>query len=234
MLQDNLIYVVLIAIVGLAALTVNFIITTREQQENARQKRLTWLQSQSEHLFKAIAVLREAGCKPEIVSKLNEHAVSLLDEISLLAPESELLEATTRLQRNADSARPNTEVFANDKALKRAQIYINFAGKLVVQLARGGKLTPILARSYQQELYSLRIRVVVEAHINQGTRFEAAGETMTALSHYKHAKALLVRASLPRQSKAIAMDRLQKLISNIQPQRPKSRGTLADSIDRLL
>ncbi|MFW1676279.1 hypothetical protein ACFVYJ_00655 [Pontibacter sp. JAM-7] len=234
MLQDNLIYVVLIAIVGLAALTVNFIITTREEQEAARQKRLSWLQGQSEHLFHAIAILREANCKPEIVTKLNEHAVSLLDEISLLAPDSELLEATTRLQRNADSARPNPAVFANDKALKRAQIYINFAGKLVVQLARGGKLTPILARSYQQELYSLRINVVVEAHINQGTRFEGTGEIMTALSHFKHAKALLVRASLPRQRKTAMMERVQQLISNIQPQRPKSRGTLADTIDRIL
>lgn len=234
MLNDNLLYVVLIAVVGLIALTVNFIITTREQQEDAKEKRLTWIQGQAEHILQALAVLREADCKPEIIHKINEHATSLLEEVALLAPDSELFHNLSQQKDNADKAYANPSAFDSDKSLKRAQIYINFAEKLVLQLARGNKITLTLARSYQQELYWLRITVVADAHVTQGDNFREADELMTAVSHYRHAKALLVRANIPQHNKKERLDKVEALIEGIQPRRPKSQGTLSESMDRLL
>ncbi|WP_286237731.1 DNA topoisomerase I [Neptuniibacter halophilus] len=234
MLNDNLFYVVLIAVVGLIALTVNFVITTREQQEEAKDKRLTWLKGQAEHILQAIAVLREADCKAEIVHKINEHATSLLEEVAMLAPDSELFNSLSQQKDTADKAYPDPEVFDSDKALKRAQIYINFAEKLVIQLARGGKITLTLARSYQQELYWLRITIVADAHISQGERFQNSDDLMTALSHYRHAKALLVRANIPHHNKKPRLDKIEALIQAIEPKRARSQGTLSDSMDRLL
>jgi len=234
MLHDNILLVVLIAIVGLVAITVNFVITTREQQEEAKEKRLTWLKGQAEHILQAIAVLREADCKPEIVQKINEHAISLLEEVAILAPDSELYEALTQQKDTADKAFPSPDAFDSDRSLKRAQIYINFAEKLVLQLARGGRITRTLARSYQQELYWLRITVVADAHIMQGERFKKSDDLMTALSHYRHAKALLVRANIPVQNKKSRMDTVEELIESIQPKKPRPQGSLAESLDRLL
>lgn len=234
MLNDNLLYVILIAVVGLVAITVNFVITTREQQEEAKEKRLKWLQGQSEHILQAVAVLREADCKSEIVQKINEHAISLIEEIGMLAPESDLFQQVTQQKDLADKAYAAPGAFDSDRSLKRGQIYINFAEKLVIQLARGGKLTPTLARSYQQELYWLRITVVADAHMHQGNSFLEAADNMTALSHYKHAKALLVKATIPHHKKKERLDKVQQLIDSIQPKRERSLGTLSDSMDRLL
>lgn len=234
MLNDNIFYVAIIAVVGLIALTVNFVITTREQQEEAKDKRLTWLKGQAEHILQALAVLREADCKPEIIHKINEHATSLLEEVALLAPDSELFQNLSQQKDTADKAYADPSAFDSDRSLKRAQIYINFAEKLVLQLARGNKITLTLARSYQQELYWLRITVVADAHVSQGDRFKQAEDLMTAVSHYRHAKALLVRANIPHHNKKERLDKVEALIESIQPRRPKSQGTLADSMDRLL
>lgn len=234
MLNDNLLYIILIAVVALFAITVNYVISTREQQEDAKEKRLTWLKGQAEHILQAIAVLREADCKPEIVHKINEHATSLLEEVAMLAPESELFNTLSQQKDVADKAYASADAFDNDRALKRAQIYINFSEKLVLQLARGRKITTTLARSYQQELFWLRIRVVADAHVSQGDSFKSADDDMTALSHYRHSKALLLRANIPNHMKKARLDKVQALIDQIQPKRTKSKGTLADSMDRLL
>jgi polyhydroxyalkanoate synthesis regulator phasin len=233
-LNDNILYVVLIAVVGLIALTVNFIITTREQQEEAKEKRLTWLKGQAEHILQAVAVLREANCKPDIINKINEHATSLLEEVAMLAPDSELFHSLSKQKDTADQAYASADVFDSDKSLKRAQIYINFAEKLVLQLAKGGKITLTLARSYQQELYWLRITVVADAHIAQGEKFLGSEDSMTAVSHFRHAKALLVRANIPHHNKKSRLDIVNAQIEKIQPKRQKSKGTLADSMDRFL
>ena len=233
-MNDNILYVVLIAVVGLIALTVNFIITTREQQEDAKEKRLTWLKGQAEHILQAIAVLREANCKPDIINKINEHATSLLEEVAMLAPDSELFHSLSKQKDTADQAYASADVFDSDKSLKRAQIYINFAEKLVLQLAKGGKITLTLARSYQQELYWLRITVVADAHIAQGEKYLGSEDPMTAVSHFRHAKALLVRANIPHHNKKSRLDMVNAQIEKIQPKRQKSKGTLADSMDRFL
>lgn len=233
-MNDNLLYIVLIAVVALIAITVNYVITTREQQEDAKDKRLTWLKGQAEHILQAIAVLREANCKPEIIQKINEHATSLLEEVAMLAPDSELFHALSKQKDTADQAYSSPDVFASDRALKRAQIYINFAEKLVLQLAKGGKITLTLARSYQQELYWLRITIVADAHVAQGEKFLESDDSMTAVSHFRHAKALLVRANIPHHNKKSRLDKVNKYIETIQPRKPRSQGTLADSMDRLL
>lgn len=234
MFNDNLIYVVLIAIVGLVALTVNFIIATREQQRIDKEKRLIWLKGQAEHILQALAVLREADCKTEIIQKIDEHATSLVEEVAMLAPESELFTSLSRLKDISDSAVPSPDAFSNDKALKRAQIYINFSERLVIQLARGKKITLTLARSYQLALYWLRITMVVDAHITQGKRFQSIEDKMTALSHFRHAKALLVRADIPAHTKQPRIDTLDELIGAIQPKRAKTNSSLSSSLERLL
>lgn len=219
---------------ALIAITVNYVITTREQQEEAKDKRLTWLKGQAEHILQAIAVLREADCKQEIIQKINEHATSLLEEVAMLAPESELFHSLSKQKDTADQAYATPGVFASDRSLKRAQIYINFSEKLVLQLAKGGKITLTLARSYQQELYWLRITIVADAHVAQGEKFLGSEDTMTAVSHFRHAKALLVRANIPHHNKKSRLDKVNEYIEKIQPRKPRSQGTLAESMDRFL
>ena len=234
MLNDNILLVILIAVVGLVAITVNFVITTREQQEEAKEKRLTWIKGQAEHIFQALSVLREANCKIEIIQKIDEHATILLEEVALLAPDSELFKSLAEQKDSADRAAPSADSFDSDRSLKRAQIYINFSEKLVLQLAKGGKITLILAKSYQQELYWLRITVVADAHLVQGNKFKANSDLMTAVSHYRHAKALLVKANIPMQKKKPLLEQVDALIEEIQPKKPRSHGSLAESLDRLL
>jgi hypothetical protein len=234
MLSDNLLYVVLIALVGCAALAVNYVITHREAQTKFRNERLKWLRQQAEHTLNALAVLKEVGCPADIVDKLNQHALSLIEEISALAPESDLMAEIARSKENTDRVQKRQSGLESDRAVRRAQIYLNFAEKLLVEMGRKGRLTPQLAQSYQQELYWLNVSMVTEAHITQAERLLKSGEKHAALAHYKHAKALLVRSTVPQHQKKPLQERLQAEIDRLQPRPDYGAGALADSIDDYL
>lgn len=234
MLSDNLMYVVLIALVGLAALAANYVITTREAQNKFRNERLKWLKQQSEHTLNALAILKEVGCREDIVDKLNQHAMSLIEEISALAPDSDLMAEIARSKESTDRVKRRPGGLESDRAVRRAQIYLNFAEKLLIEMGRKGRLTPQLAKTYQQELYWLNVSMVTEAHITQAERMIAGGEKHGALAHYKHAKAVLVRATVSQQQKQPMMQKLQNEIDKLQPKRDYGGGALADSIDSYL
>lgn|SRR5690554_4117612 len=231
---DNLYLLILIAGVGILALAINHVLTSREQQAQARRERLNWLQTQAEHTLHALAILREAGCRQDIVDKLNQHAMALIEEISLLAPDSELMNEISQLKESSDRSRPDKSGFNSDRAIKRAQIYINFAEKLILQMAKGGKMTAQLARTYQAELYWLNVSLVVDAHRQQATRLLESGDKPAALSHLKHAKAVLVRATVPQPQKQPYLDSLQAEIDSIQPRRNRDSSALAESLDEYL
>ncbi len=234
MLSDNLLYVVLIALVGLAALAANYFITTREANHKFRADRLKWLKQQSEHTLSALAVLKEVGCRADIIDKLNQHAMSLIEEINALAPDSDLMTEIARSKESTDRVQKRQGGLESDRAVRRAQIYLNFAEKLLLEMGKKGRLTPQLAQAYQQELYWLNVSMVTEAHINQAERMQKNGERHGALAHYKHAKAVLVRATVPQQQKQALQLRLQQEIDKLQPKRDYGAGALADSLDDYL
>lgn len=234
MLSDNLLYVVLIALVGCAALAVNYVITYREEQNKARHERLKWLRQQAEHTLNALAVLKEVGCHADIIDKLNQHALSLIEEINALAPDSDLMSEIARSKESTDRVKQRQHGLESDRAVRRAQIYLNFAEKLLLEMGRKGHLTPQLATSYQQELYWLNVSMVTQAHITQAERLLKNGEKHAALAHYKHAKAVLVRAMVPQAKKQPVQDRLQAEIDKLQPRRDYGAGALAESIDDYL
>ncbi|MBE9396185.1 DNA topoisomerase I [Pontibacterium sp. N1Y112] len=234
MLQDNLLYVILICVVGIVAITVNYLISTREQQAEAKEHRLNWLRQQSETVFTSLKVLREIDCNPEIIDKLNVHAMAMYDEIAMLAPDSDLLASMTQLKEDADQSLPANQILDSDRALKRVQIYINFVEKLVLQMAYAGKISPALAKSYRRDLHLLKVTVVADAHLTQGNNLLLQGDKNTALSHYKHAKAILLKGAISHQDRQARLEKVNHEIEKIQPKRNHGRGTLADSIDKLM
>ncbi|MBR9828572.1 MAG: DNA topoisomerase I [Oceanospirillales bacterium] len=234
MLGDNLYLVIMIAGVGILALVVNYVVTSREQESEARKERLSWLKTQAEHTLNALSVLKESGCRQDIIDKLNQHAMALIEEISLLAPDSELMTQISELKETSDRTKVDKSRFNSDRAVKRAQIYINFAEKLIVQMAKAGKMTGQLARTYQQELYWLNVSLVADAHQHQANRLSEMGDKHTALTHLKHAKAVLVRATAPQRQKQPKLDEIQASIERIQPKRNFGSGALAESLDDYL
>jgi hypothetical protein len=234
MSQDNLIYIVIIALIGAIALGINYFISQREHNTSVKSARLTWLRNQTFYTLDTIATLKAAGCKPEILDKLNQHAMILIEEISTLAPDSDLMTQVNNQKETADRTVPGQGVFSSDKDLKRFQIYINFTEKLLSQMVKKNKLSPQLAKNYGEELYWLNISVVAEAHIHQAHSFLHSDEKLTALSHLKHAKAVIVRAMVSQQKKQPVLDRIQPQIDDIQPRKVSHGGALADSLDNFL
>lgn len=231
MLQDNLIYIVIIALIGSISLGINYYISQREFNTIRRNDRLTWLRKQTFHTLDAIATLKAAGCKPEILERLNQHAMLQIEEISLLAPDSDLMTQVNNQKETADRTAPGQGDFNSDKQLKRFQIYIKFTEKLLGQMLKKGKLSPLLAENYGQELYWLNISIVTDAHIYQAQRLLKQNEKLLALSHLKHAKAVIVRAMVPQQKKQPKLDLIQPQINAIQPRKVTSGGALEDSLD---
>lgn len=234
MLKENLIYIVIIALIGAIALTISYIITRREQKAQAKSDRLTWLRKQAIHILDGITTLKSAGASAGLLEKLNKQAMVYIEEISLLAPDSDLMTQVNNQKEAAERTPAGQGLFRSDKDLKRLQIYIRFTEKLLTEQVKKGKLTGTLAKSYGQELYWLNIRVVAEAHENQALQLIADGDKLTALSHLKHAKAVVVRAMIPQAKKQPILERLQPQIEEIQPRKIIHAGALEESIDDFL
>lgn len=233
-LKENLIYIVIIALIGAIALTISYIITRREQKAQAKSDRLTWLRKQAIHILDGITTLKSAGASAGLLEKLNKQAMVYIEEISLLAPDSDLMTQVNNQKEAAERTPAGQGLFRSDKDLKRLQIYIRFTEKLLTEQVKKGKLTGTLAKSYGQELYWLNIRVVAEAHENQALQLIADGDKLTALSHLKHAKAVVVRAMIPQAKKQPILERLQPQIEEIQPRKIIHAGALEESIDDFL
>ncbi|NVK41312.1 MAG: DNA topoisomerase I [Oceanospirillaceae bacterium] len=231
MLQDNLTYIILIAVVGLAALLTSHVISSREKDASARAERLKWLLQQSEHCFNALMIMRAAGCKSEIVERVDAHAQTLLDEMEVLAPGSDALSSARTLKASADRATASSVPMNSDRAIKRASIYIRFASRLLEEMAKADKLSSQLAASYAQELHWLNVSIVATAHLAQGQKSLSAEDRPAALSHLKHAKAVLTRAMVPQQLKQDRLQQIQSLLDSLEPRQPRPRGTLADDLD---
>ncbi len=213
MYNDNLIYVVILVAVLLGAVGINALIQFREEMNQRRMERIKWLGQQSTHTLNALAVLKQTGCRAEIIDKVDQHAMSLIEEMVVLSPKLNL-QVPNASEVNIP---PEAEPLNSDRAIKRAQIYITFAEKLMIEMARGGRLTMQLAQSYKQELYSLSITVIADGHIHQAKDLEAANQPLAALSHLKHAKAVLVRAMIPDIQKRARIEVLQREIDRLKP-----------------
>lgn len=233
MLQDNLIYLISLVAIGLAALLVNYYFSAREQRQEYRIKRLRQLRRKSEDALITLALLREANCREDIVEKLGEYVVSMLEEIAQLAPGSDLFEELSAQKESTDRITPSTSNFTNDRALKRAQIHIQHAERLLVEMAQLGKLNIIRAKQFQHELYWLHVCVFADAHIEQGNYFLDQGDKLIAMSHYKHAKAIIARTKVPQRQKQDYMDKLRDLLNAARPSSAAASGNLAASLDQL-
>ncbi|MDO6563471.1 DNA topoisomerase I [Amphritea sp. 1_MG-2023] len=231
MLQDNLIFLFSLIAVGFVALLVNNFFSTREQQHEYRQKRLKELNKKSAEALESLAVLREANCRTEITDALSGFVVSMIEEISALAPESELLQDIGAQKENTDRITAVPGGFNNDRALKKAQIHIQHAEKMCIEMAQLNKLSVARAKQFQHDLYWLHVCVFADAHINQGNDYLARGDKLVAMSHYKHAKAMVARANVPQKQKQDYIEKIRDLLNRARPSSAMATGNLAASID---
>ena len=196
MLIENIVYIIAIVCIGVLAISLNYFITNREQDTSDRQERLSWLNEQASRTLEAMKSLKEAGCKPEIIEELNQHVTLQIEEISTLAPDSEIMTQINQKKEVTDSTFVSTTHLNNDRELKRIQIYITYTERLVKQMVKNRSISTKLGKSYLTELYWLNIRNVVDAHRTQADRVLENNDNLTALSHLNHAKAIIVRAQI--------------------------------------
>lgn len=220
MLIENIGYIIAIVCVGVIAIAANYYITNRELDTHNRQERLTWLNEQATRTLEAIKALKEAGCKPEIVEKLNQHVTIQIEEISTLAPDSEIMSQINQKKEITNSTQASTHHLNNDRELKRIQIYITYTEKLIKQMVKVRTINMKLGKSYMSELYWLNIRNVVDAHRTQADRVMDNKDILTAISHLKHAKAILFRAQVSQSTKQERLDSIQAKLNELEPQRP--------------
>ncbi len=220
MLIENIGYIIAIVCVGVIAIAVNYYITNREVDTKNRQERLTWLNEQATRTLEAIKALKEAGCKPEIVEKLNQHVTIQIEEISTLAPDSEIMSQINQTKEITNNTSASVTHLNNDRELKRIQIYITYTEKLIKQMVKHRTINMKLGKSYMSELYWLNIRNVVDAHRTQAQRVMENKDILTAISHLKHAKAILFRAQVPQSTKQERLDDIQAKLIELEPQRP--------------
>ncbi|MFT5707981.1 MAG: hypothetical protein ACI9ES_002283 [Oceanospirillaceae bacterium] len=217
MLIENIAYIVAIIFVGVLAISLNYYITNRELDTTNRQERLTWLNEQAIRTLEAIKSLKTAGCKPEIIEKLNQHVTLQIEEISTLAPDSEIMNQINQKKEITNNTLASTSHLNNDRELKRIQIYITYTERLVKQMVKKNTINTKLGKSYMSELYWLNIRNVVDAHRTQADRVLENNDTLTALSHLKHAKAIIFRAQVSQAMKQERLDDIQMKIVKLEP-----------------
>ena len=234
MLQDNLILLFSLIAIGLIALLVNYFISSREQRQEYKVKRLKELRQRSEEILTTLALLREVNCRHDITDALSSYVVGMIEEISQLAPGSDMLEEISAKKESADRASHLPGNFTNDLALKKVQIHIKFAEKLLIQMTKQGKLNIARAKQFQQDLYWLHVCVFADAHIEQGNYHLGRDDKLQAMSHYKHAKAIIARTNVPQKQKQDYIDKIRELLNKARPSSAMAAGNLAASLDQLV
>jgi acyl-CoA synthetase (AMP-forming)/AMP-acid ligase II len=219
MLIENIAYIIGIICLGVLAISLNYYITNRELDATNREERLTWLNEQATRTLEAMKALKEAGCKPEIIEKLNQHVTLQIEEISTLAPDSDNMTQINKKKQVTDGTTASINHLNNDRELKRIQIYITYTEKLIRQMVKQQGINTKLGKSYLSELYWLNIRNVVDAHLSQAERVTENKDNLTALSHLKHAKAIIFRAQVAPSLKQERLDEIQLKINSLEPKK---------------
>ncbi len=230
---ENIVYLIVIICVGVLAISLNYFITNREQDTSDRQERLTWLNEQATRTLEAMKALKEANCKPEIIEKLNQHVTLQIEEISTLAPDSDIMTQINQKKEITDGTIASENHLSNDRELKRIQIYITYTERLVKQMVKNRSINMKLGKSYMSELYWLNIRNVVDAHRTQAERVTESSDNLTALSHLKHAKAIMFRAQVSQALKQDRLDDIQQKIEKLEPKKTKPEYTDEDEDEEL-
>ncbi len=233
MLQDNLIFLFSLIVIGFVALLINNFFSNKEQQQEYRSKRLKELNQKTGEVLETLVILKEANCRSEISDALSGYVVSMIEEIATLAPDSDLLQDISTQKEITDRVNPVPGGFNNDRALKKAQIHIHHAEKICIEMAQLGKLSISRAKQFQHDLYWLHVCVFVDAHINQGNFYLERNDKLIAMSHYKHAKAMVARANVPQKQKQAYIDKVRDLLNQARPSSAMATGNLAASLDQL-
>jgi len=231
LLIENIGYIIAIICVGVFAISLNYFLTNREQDISNREERLIWLNEQATRTIEAMKALKEASCKPEIIEKLNQHVTLQIEEISTLAPDSDIMNQINKKKEITDNTAPSDIHLHNDRELKRIQIYITYTERLVKQMVKTRNINMKLGKSYMSELYWLNIRNVVDAHRTQAKRVMGSADNLTALSHLKHAKAILFRAHVSQSLKQERLDDIQRMVLEIEPLKEKHNDSLDEELD---
>lgn len=231
LLIENIGYIIAIICVGVFAISLNYFLTNREQDINNKEERLIWLNEQATRTIEAMKALKEASCKPEIIEKLNQHVTLQIEEISTLAPDSDIMYQINKKKEVTDSTTPTDIHLHNDRELKRIQIYITYTERLVKQMVKTRNINMKLGKSYMSELYWLNIRNVVDAHTTQAKRVMSSADSLTALSHLKHAKAILFRAHVSQALKQERLDEIQRMVLQIEPLKEKYSDSIDEELD---
>lgn len=231
LLIENIGYIIAIICIGAFAISLNYFLTNREQDISNREERLIWLNEQATRTIEAMKALKEASCKPEIIEKLNQHVTLQIEEISTLAPDSEIMNQINKKKQITDSTTPTDIHLHNDRELKRIQIYITYTERLVKQMVKTRNINMKLGKSYMSELYWLNIRNVVDAHRTQAKRVMGSDDNLTALSHLKHAKAILFRAHVSQSLKQERLDDIQRMVLEIEPLKAKHHDPIDEELD---
>ncbi len=231
MLHDNIIILITIAVVGLLALIGSHIISQREQHAREQAARAKWLGQQAEHGINALGILRACSCKPEIIERIETHVEGLISEMAALTPDNPLLSTLSSQKQNAKRSTAAAATLNSDRAIKRASIFINYARELLTEMVQNNSVSPALAKNYAQELHWLNVSMIATAHLTQGQKSLGTQDKPVALSHLKHAKAVLTRAMVPQQLKQERLTQIQSLLDSLEPRPQRSDGTLADTID---
>ncbi|EPJ51902.1 MAG: hypothetical protein OFPI_15890 [Osedax symbiont Rs2] len=219
MLIEKLVYIIAIVCIGVLAIALNYFITNRERDSSNKHERLNWLNEQATRTLEAMKALKEANCKPEIIDRLNQHVTLQIEEISTLAPDSEIMNRINQKKETTDNTMSSAKHLSNDRELKRIQIYITYTEKLIRQMVRNRSINMKLGKTYMSELYWLNIRNVVDAHRTQADRVMENDDKLTALSHLKHAKAVIFRAQVSQAMKQERLTDIQQKIDKIEPKK---------------
>ncbi|MCJ8297977.1 MAG: hypothetical protein MJK13_03440 [Pseudomonadales bacterium] len=231
MLIENVVYIIAIVCIGVMAIALNYFITNRERDSSNKYERLNWLNEQATRTLEAMKALKESNCKPEIIDRLNQHVTLQIEEISTLAPDSDIMNRINQKKEVTDNTMNSARHLSNDRELKRIQIYITYTERLIRQMVRNRSINMKLGKSYMSELYWLNIRNVVDAHRTQADRVMENDDKLTALSHLKHAKAVIFRAQVSQALKQDRLTDIQKKIDLIEPK--KASYLSADDEDDL-
>ena len=213
---NPLILLTILIVILIAALAINYYFHQREQQILMRQQRSRQLKKEIQQTVDALTALRATSAPAAILERLSEHAARLINQLADINPAAGMVDQL----RSRNDLEPPTPPAMGLHSVQLVQSAIRITLSILRQQQQHGQITPLEVAEFSKELAWLHISSEAEVYTTEGRKLMEHGKLALAISHFKHAKTVVAKASSKEPRRAACLDEIRQLLDEANPFKP--------------
>lgn len=211
--SNPLILLIILIAILVTALAINYHFHQREQAKLQRQQRSRQLKKDIQQTVDSITALRGANAPAAITNRLTEHAARLINQLAEVNPAAGVVD---QLRSRSDQESP-APIASGLHSVQLVQSAIRVTLSILRQQQQFGQITPLEVAEFSKELAWLHIACEADLYTTEGKKLMENGKPALAISHFKHAKTVIAKASSKEPRRNEKLQELRELLDQANP-----------------